>query len=178
MNSEKNKPEKIKGLDRLKVLFSGKDKIYPSSDDESNIPVLEESIPELNEIVEVDDNYSVSLDLDNSTETVEQQMVRTHHEEEPEAPELVESIQFEQSITLADSDLNDIREQVMEKTWEKVEMLLISHLPPQLSGSYLHILNARIEENKQQILEELSYLDKQRIEELLESLTTEDDKRS
>ncbi len=223
MNSEDNKPKKANGLEGLKQLFSRKDKAEQSSiDDESNIPVLNETIPELNEKIEVVDNYSVSLDPAHSTETVEQQMVRTHHEEEHKVPELVDSIQNTQSITLAESDLDEqqldleesaekekydhlelvvpeeiaeeainileteatditieeIREQVLKKTWEKMEMLLMCHLPPQMSGSYLHILNATIENNKQQILEELLLLDKHSIEELLKSLTTEDDKKN
>ena len=222
------------GLGRLQDLFKGdaeSDQPPAAVDDDSNIPVLDEPIPELNEKIEINDNFSVSLDSEHSTETVEQQIARTHHEEKPDVPELVDSVQYTQTITLAECDLDDqqqdieaealkeksdhlelvaiteeaeesseseqtietevteeseqadndiegIREQVVEKTWEKMEMLLMSHLPPQMSGSYLHILNSQLEENKQQILEDLSLLDKQSIAELLESLTAQDDKRN
>jgi len=209
------------GLGRLQDLLKkdAKSDQPPAAVDDSNIPVLDEPIPELNEKIDINDNFSVSLDTEHSTETVEQQIARTHHEEKPDAPELVDSVQYRQTITLAECDLDDqqqdietealkeksdhlelvaiteeaeesaeseqtdndiegIREQVLEKTWEKMEMLLMSHLPPQMSGSYLHILNSQIEENKQQILEDLSLLDKQSIEELLESLTAQDDKRN
>ncbi|MCP4412609.1 MAG: hypothetical protein GY808_08605 [Gammaproteobacteria bacterium] len=223
MNSENNKPKKLNGLEALKQLFSRKDKAEQLSiDDESNIPVLNETIPELDEKIEIVDNYSVSLDPAHSTETVEQQMVRTYHEEEPDIPVLVDSIPETQDIKLAETDLDkqqldleasvekekadhlelvaseetteeiietleteeadiateDIRELVLEKSWKKMELLLMSHLPPQISASYLHLLNTTIEDNKQQILEELSLLDKYSIEELLKSLTTEDDKRN
>ncbi len=233
MNSKDNKSKNMFGLGRLQDLFN---KVVESdrpitydessdntnSDDESNIPVLNETIPELNEKIEVVDNYSVSLNPEHSTETVEQQMVRTHHEEKPHAPELVDSSQYTQTVTLPESYLDeqqldleesavkekiehleipepeetteeaikileteltdiaieDMRELLLEKTWGKIEMLMMSHLPPQISGPYLFILNATIEDNKQKIREELSLLDKHSIEELLKSLTTEDDKRN
>lgn len=57
-------------------------------------------------------------------------------------------------------------EEILERSWEKVEMLLMENLPPQLSGTFLSLLNARTEENKAEILEELTLLDEETLHEL------------
>ena len=263
MNSDDKKPEEVLGdLEGIRDLL-----------DESEIPTLEQSIPELNERVAVEDNFKVSLDTENSTETVEQQLARTHHEESSAPleliPELTEKLSIDSESTNYDTDKDtdtddndenldfsfkliksteesekqfsqienisqnsvyeiesvdfniqgvttdhlqphqhviiqnedidtldqqqldieqvaeqefantqreesfdevEISDLILNKAWIKVESLLMDNLPPQLSGAFLQLLNSRVEENKLQLFEELSLLDKESINELLDAL--------
>ncbi|MCP3674109.1 MAG: hypothetical protein GY829_06515 [Gammaproteobacteria bacterium] len=94
MNSDDNNPTAILGdLEDIRNLL---DKTLL---DEDGIPILEQSIPELNKKVEITDNFNVSLDAYNSTETVEQQLASTHHEEAAEDLELIPELTEELPIT-------------------------------------------------------------------------------
>ena len=53
------------------------------------IPVLDQVIPELTTEVNIPDNIKISFDSENSTETVEQQLIRTHHEQQKAPLELL-----------------------------------------------------------------------------------------
>ena len=252
MNSDENKPTQVLGdLEGIRNLLD------KSLLDEDGIPTLEQSIPELNEKVEITDNFKVSLDSDNSTETVEQQLARTHHEETSAALELIPELTEELPITndvveekpdftfklvetsddpqthqhvsiqnevemeseeinvdildqqqqeieqIAEQELENSQNEVsletnelssdietiedadaetesfdevemadliLKNAWVKVEMLLMDNLPPQLSGAFLELLNSRVDENKLQLLEELTLLDKDTFNELLEAV--------
>ncbi len=76
MSRDEDKPKQVLG-----DLEGIRDLLDKSLLDEDHIPTLEQSIPELSEKFEITDDFKVSLDNENSTETVEQQLVRTHHEE-------------------------------------------------------------------------------------------------
>jgi len=283
MNSNDEKPEEV--LDILEGIHDTLKSSSENSELEKMTPVLDEpisefEIPELHEQVEIDENFNILLDTGNSTETVEQQLIRTRHEEKPVVPELIEvpeltdklsideitesepavtltvveniqtdgiesidyniqdqlqqfdqgiapghpqthqhvSIQNEMGIVEADDiSSNDENEQleneinldqqqqeieqvadqhraieqieepvttiqreafdelqtsgiILQKSWEKVEMLLMENLPPQLSGAFLQLLNSRIDENRQQLFEELALLDEDTFHELLDAL--------
>jgi len=245
MNSEDKKPTEV--LNELKGI---KDLLDDDSQiNEIDIPILDEVIPELNESIptldeqiEIIPNIKVTLDSDNSTETVEQQLIRTHYEQQPDKPQLVvepepatsdivsvsdkiedtkdtvnniDSVdfniqdqlqQFEQGVPaghpqnhqkvivqnelamdddtdilqnspdtdeLSSNTLNEL-EDVIEKSWEKVEMLLMENLPTQLSGAYLELINSHINDNKQRLIDELSLLDEASFLELLEALNIDE----
>jgi len=241
MSDNENKPKAV--LNELKGIHELLDEQAETENsnmdtDNKNIPILEQPIPELNERIDIKDRFTVSFNAEHSTETVEEQMARTRHEEQPappklvegltkkpspglsdvtetghvdislvETPEMTEGFQYQQSTTLVESVLelqqlelekvalnekteqtsetkqtqaNDTmgnlvntqpnRERIIEQTWIKTEMLLMENLPPQMSGALLQILNFRIEENKQQLMEDLSLLDDKSFEQLVDSL--------
>ncbi len=110
MNSDDDKPTQVLG-----DLEGIRDLLDKSLVDKDGIPTLEQSIPELNEKIEINDNFKVSLDADNSTETVEQQLARTHHEEASASLELIPELTEELSIT------NDAVEEEPDFTFKLVE---------------------------------------------------------
>jgi hypothetical protein len=191
------------------------------------IPVLNQEIPELTAEVDIPENIKVSFDPVNSTETIEQQMVRTHHEQKATPLELLSEIesspqeidktldisidetgseQTDFTFTLVESNsepvttkslvqqqyelehnaqqqrttLNKVpacelktehtTEAIIDNAWIKVEMLLMDHLPTQISGVFLDLLNSQLDENKQQLLNELELLDKDSLSELADIL--------
>ena len=139
-------------------------------------PVLNQIIPELNERIELNEDYTITLDAEHCTETVEQQLVRTHSEQQPAAPnlivekipELTEALAYNfETIGPDDSQAVDL---IINEGWIKVETLLMENLPPQLSGAFLQLLNSRITESRQQLIDELSLLDEDSFNELLTHL--------
>lgn len=97
MSRDENKPKQVLG-----DLEGIRDLLDKSLLDEDSIPTLEQSIPELNEKIEIIDNFKISLDNENSTETVEQQLARTHHEETTAALELIPELTEELPIIKGD----------------------------------------------------------------------------
>ena len=163
------------------------------------IPVLEESIPELNEQVKISISESDSMrteELDQQQKDLELLAM----EQEINRPSIQESsidedISEENNNALAnDTDISiepiiseeellqeqlsierkaevqSRKELILENSWNKVEMLLMENLPPQLAGSYLELLSTNVYENKQQIFDELSLLDEDIFIELMEEL--------
>ena len=73
------------------------------------VPALKQQIPELNMQVDAPDNYKISFDADNSTETIEQQMTRTRHEYKPNQFEIVE-----EPTPAAQDHVNELSESELE----------------------------------------------------------------
>ena len=197
------------------------------------IPVLDQEIPELTTEIDIPENIKVSFDSENSTETVEQQMIRTHHEQKAaplellseieaysehidDTPEIdndidinIENIDSEHTnfmFTLVESNAETVTtnslvqqqyeleqdaqqqrstiltevaevtasepniEAILDKAWIKVEMLLMNNLPTEISGAFLDLLNAQVDENKEQLLNELKLLDQDTLAELADDL--------
>ncbi len=219
MSDSKNKSKlvlhELTDLESLLNDQSGDDNV-PTSQEVIDIPVLNETIPELNETIEELDNISITLNVEHTTETIEQQIARTHNEVQPTASALDatpdETINYEETITLFENDLNreqfdleqtaidqrntpdDLitgentdqennneadnplintqqnRELILKKAWIKLEMLLMDNMPVQITGTLLQLLDSKIEENNQQILDELSLMDELSFAALLEAL--------
>ncbi|MFT5452815.1 MAG: hypothetical protein ACI9N9_002313, partial [Enterobacterales bacterium] len=83
------------------------------------IPVLEQQIPELTVEVDIPDNIKVSFDSENSTETVEQQLIRTHHEQKAAPFELLSEI--ESSSEDRDINTNETVSEHTDLTFSLVE---------------------------------------------------------
>ncbi len=251
MSDDKQKPGVLNELEGLKnFLGSAKDFVTRSSNNNAfveipeldqeipelnqEIPTLDQTIPILDEPVDLLPNIKVTLDPAHSTETVEQQLIRTRHEQPANSPELVSNDppeldevinekeqQFSQKLEIVaevtnntsstneffevptaeenqlDSELDrqqqeienqhsdsteleltpqysqsgiPIEQQLLDASWEKVEMLLMDNLPPQISGAFLTLLNNSIEENKLHLMSELSLLDEISVRELANKL--------
>jgi hypothetical protein len=163
------------------------------------IPVLEESIPELNEQVKISISESdsmrteeldqqqkdlellameqeinrpsiqeSSIDEDISEENINALATDTDLSIEPIISE--EELLQEQLSIERKAEVQSRKELILENSWNKVEMLLMENLPPQLSGAFLELLNAQVYDNKQQIYDEISLLDEDIFIELLEEL--------
>ncbi len=182
MNSDDNPTPVLGDLEGIQDLLDN------SLLDEDGIHTLEQSIPELNKKVEITDNFKVSLDAYNSTETVEQQLARTNQhvsiqneefkvetlEQQQQDIEQIAEQEFEnnQSESFDKVEMADL---ILKNAWIKVEMLIMENLPSQLSFAFLELLNSRVDENKLQLFEELALLDKDTFNELLEAAKIDQD---
>ena len=126
MNSNDNKsPELLNDLEGIREILDEE-----KNDNEKNSPVLDESIPMLNQRVDINKPYSVSLDPDKSTETIEQQNAKDktpdHPASEKTVPELTEKLTFStyEAIYAAQQKPTEL---VLEDAWIKVEMLLMEN---------------------------------------------------
>jgi hypothetical protein len=232
MNNDDQKPTKV--VNELEGLKNFLDENIPTLNE--SIPTLEESIPILDEAVDIQQDIKVSYDSSNSTETIEEQLIRTRHEQPSPTPKLVldeipelneipeldetpiltevvledvsstdeyvpyfvfisepddeqpsddtESSTLEQQQQQIEAEANELRSDderidiLLEKTWTKVEMLLMDNLPTQLSGTFLQLLNSQADENKLQIFRELSLLDDDMFQELSDALDDCSDNKS
>jgi hypothetical protein len=138
-SAKEDKPKKV--LNELEGLkeYLGKNDTSSSVDipelDEmiptlnETILVLDQEIPELTTEVDIPESIKVSFDSENSTETVEQQMIRTHHEQKSAPFELLseittssEDIEDPQDINIdkIDSEHNDFTFTLIESNAEPV----------------------------------------------------------
>jgi len=219
MSDNRNKSGVLTSLRGLKSILSSSQKEDEQSIPElsEEIPTLSEGIPVLDERFELQPQIKVSLDANETTETVEQQLQRTHRENPVESPELVEFLDQEEiaedSLEKANEEIieepllvvvservdvdenqidtqllqstptestepnepnepNDVmlEQQILDKTWQKVEALLMDQLPPELAGTFLTLLNDKVDDNRLQILSELSYLDETQMHDIINKL--------
>ncbi|RLA03428.1 MAG: hypothetical protein DRQ47_05190 [Gammaproteobacteria bacterium] len=170
MSTDDQKPTgSLNELERIRDLLSDDPNI------KQLVPVLNQSIPVLNEKVEIADEINISLDQENTTETIQEQLVRTHHEQPPAVFELVadQELEVPKMLEVPEEIVQEATDLILEEAWETVEMLLMNNLPAQLSGAFLNLLSNQITQNKQQLRDELSLLDEDSLLELVEALDIE-----
>ena len=85
MNTDDKQPTDV--ANELEGLKNFLDENIPTLNE--TIPTLDESIPVLDEPIEIPQDIKVSFDISNSTETIEQQLIRTRHENQAPAPTLI-----------------------------------------------------------------------------------------
>jgi len=214
MSDNRSKSGVLMSLRGLKSILSSTKKNKQESADISEqsipelneeIPTLNESIPILDEQIEIEPLIKISLDKSETTETIEQQLSRTHYENPAESPELVEfsdadyliddaldekiitehklelisdqtepeEYQLDQDLLSApNSEQNSeiLEQQILDISWQKVESLLMDNLPSELAGTYLSLLNDKIDNNRLRILSDLSHLDESQMYELVNKL--------
>jgi len=118
-----------------------------------SIPVLDQEIPELTTEVHIPDSFKISFDAENSTETVEQQMIRTHHENKATPPELIDVIETIELIDvpepLVEKELESLVSQQDQET-TNINFTLVESSPEQLSNKSLLEQQYELEQSAKQ----------------------------
>lgn len=187
-----------------------------------NIPVLDQMIPELTERIDLAIQPKAKIDLESSSDTVEEQLHRHRHELDSPQPSLVPVItdavssnelelqqwQIEQQASIqagewqelaniesvktdpptlsvvADNSnnlqtndsseetddiyLNDDVDAILHASWQRLENLIMTHMPAEIAGAYLSLLEQKIYQNKVTLGKDLSLLDQDSLDELLD----------
>ncbi|MBT8448107.1 MAG: hypothetical protein KJO69_00350 [Gammaproteobacteria bacterium] len=191
-----------------------------------NVPVLDQMIPELTERIDLAVQPKAKIDLESSSDTVEEQLHRHRHELDTPQPSLVPVItdavssnelelqqwQIEQQATIqagewqelaniesvkaetptlsvvadninSNSDslqtndsseeseeiyINDDVEAILHASWQRLENLIMTRMPAEIAGAYLSLLEQKIYQNKVTLGKDLSLLDQDSLDELLD----------